>query len=143
MKHKALVRERDLSGLGNVLAHWYRLDPDTTRQTGPDDLAIIFPGQFQSPMVVIAVRVFPIERHRPIGNFDVVNGEVLGKSRVGYNVDRACGFRIHTIAAYLYATDKLTFRRAQMQNNNWSSGMDSRPCSYERQNLRFWRLHLG
>ena len=40
-------------------------------------------------MVVIAVRVFPIERHRPAGNFDVVNGETLGKSRVGYNVDRA------------------------------------------------------
>jgi len=92
-------------------------------------------------MVVIAVRVFPIERHRPTGNFDVVNAEALGKSRVGYNVDRA--FRIHTVAAYLYVTDKLTFLRAYMQNNNWSSRMDSRPCSYERQNLRFWRLYLG
>jgi hypothetical protein len=94
-------------------------------------------------MVVIAVRVFPIERHRPTGDFDVLNGEALGKSRVGYNVDRASGFRIHTVAAHLYATDKLTFLRAQMQNNNWSSSMDSRPCSEERQNLRFWRLYLG
>jgi hypothetical protein len=50
-------------------------------------------------MVVIAVRVFPIERHRPTGDFDVLNGEALGKSRVGYNVDRASGFRIHTVAA--------------------------------------------
>src|SRR6201987_5477618 len=67
-----------LSGLGNVLAHRYRLDFDITRQTDPYYLAIIFPGQFQPPMVVIAIRVFPIERHRPTGNFDVVNGEVLG-----------------------------------------------------------------
>ena len=90
----------------------YRLDSNTTRQTDPDYLAIIFPGHFQPPMVVIAVRVCPIERHGPTGNFDVVNGEVLGKSRVGYNVNRASGFRIHTVAADLYATDKLTFFRA-------------------------------
>ena len=95
-----------------VFAHRYWLDADSTRQTDPDYLAIIFPGQFQSPMVVIAVRVFPIERHRLTGNFDVVNGEALGKSRVGYNVDRACGFRVHTVAAHLYATDKVTFLRA-------------------------------
>jgi len=105
-------RVGDLPGLGNVFALRYRLDSGITRQTDPDYLAIIFPSQFQPPMVVIAVRVFPIERHRPTGNFDVVNGEALGKSWVGHNVDRACGFRIHTVAAHLYATDKLTFLRA-------------------------------
>ena len=115
MEHKnagALKVRAALSGLGNVLVHWYRLNSDITRQTEPDYSAVIFTGQFQPPMVVIAVRVFPIERHRPTENFDVVNGEALGKSRVGYNVDRACGFRIHTVAAHLYATDKLTFLRA-------------------------------
>src|SRR5260370_27575167 len=96
-------RVGNLSGLWNVFAHRYRLDSDITRQTDPNYLAIIFPGQFQPPMVVIAVRVFPIERHRPTGNFDVVNGEALGKSRVGYNVHRACRFRIHTVSAPLYA----------------------------------------
>jgi hypothetical protein len=58
----------------------------------------------------IAVRVFLIERHRPTGNFDVVNGEALGKSSVRHNVDRACG--IHTVAAHLYGTDKFAFLRA-------------------------------
>jgi hypothetical protein len=76
-----LSRQPDLSGLGNVPAHRNRLDSDITRQTDPDYLAVSFPGQFQSPMVVIAVWVFPIERHRPTGNFDVVNGELL--ERVG------------------------------------------------------------
>jgi|HubBroStandDraft_3_1064219.scaffolds.fasta_scaffold283641_1 hypothetical protein len=51
-------------------------------------------------MVAIAVWVFPIERHRPSGNFDVVNGDTLGKRRVAHDVDRA--FRTHTIAAHLY-----------------------------------------
>src|SRR6267154_2882799 len=84
-----LLNAPDLSGLGNVFAHRYRLDSDITRQADPDYLAIIFPGQFQSPMVIVAVRVFPIERRRPTGNFDVVNWEDLGKSRIGYNIDRA------------------------------------------------------
>ena len=88
------------------------MDSDIIWQTDPDNLAIIFPGQFQSPMVVIAVRVLPIERHGPTGNFDVVNGKALGKSRVGYNVDRARGFRIYAVAAHLYVTDKSTFLRA-------------------------------
>ncbi len=72
---------------------------------------------------------------------DVVDGETLGESRVGYDVDGACAR--HTVAAHLYAADKLTFLRAQMQNNNRSSGMDSRPRSYERPNFRFWPVHLG
>ena len=63
-------------------------------------------------MVVIAVRVFPIKGDRLTRNFDVFNVDTLGKSRVGYNIDRACGFRVHTVAAYLYAADKFTFLRA-------------------------------
>ena len=52
---------RLLIGIWECFAHRYRLDSDITRQTNPDYLAIIFPGQFQHPMVVIAVRVFPID----------------------------------------------------------------------------------
>jgi hypothetical protein len=61
-------------------------------------------------MAVIAVRFFPTKGHRSTRNFAVVDGEILGKSRVGYNVNRA--FTIHGVAAYLYASDKLAFLRA-------------------------------
>ena len=43
------------------------------------------------------------------------------------------------------AAGKFTLLRAQMQNNNWSSVVNSRPGSYERLDLGFWQLclHLG
>ena len=134
---------RRKSGLGNCFGHWNRLDLNIARQIDPDYLSDIFPGQFQFPMVVIAIRVCPIERQRPGRNFDVVNREGLGKRRVSYDVNRTGGFRIYTVAAHLNVTRKFTFLRAQMQNNNPSSGVDSSPCSYEWPNRRFWWLCLG
>ena len=116
-----------LPRLGNVFANRNRLDSNTARQTDRDYLAVIFPRQFQSPMVVVAVRVFPIKGHRSSRNLYVVNGQTLGKSRVGHNVDRACGFGIHAVTAYLYAADKFAFLGAQLQNNNWSSCVNRRP----------------
>src|SRR6516225_1208548 len=109
--------------MGNIFADWNRLEFQVIRQIDPDDLAGIFPGKFESPTVVIAVGVSPIKGDRPARDFDVVNRNILGEGRIGYNIDRAGG--IHAVAAHLYLADELTFFRTQMQNNNRSFGMHS------------------
>jgi hypothetical protein len=53
---------RRKSGLGDSFADWNRLDFNVARQIDPDYLSSIFPRQFQSPIVIIAIRVFPIKR---------------------------------------------------------------------------------
>jgi len=77
-----------------------------------DYLAISFPGQFQSPMVIVAVRVFPIERHRPTGNFDVVNWEGSWKesNRLQHRPCLRCPYS--HCSGILVCHDKLTFLRA-------------------------------
>jgi hypothetical protein len=60
-----------------------RVDRERTA-TDPDNLSRIFPGQFQSPIVDIAVGVFPIKGYRSTRDFDVVNRETHGSSVPGF-----------------------------------------------------------
>src|SRR5262249_45398464 len=107
---KNLTEDRETAfwQLGNILADRNGQDFDVARQIFPDDSAIFFPAQLQSPVVAITVGVCPIKRHRVTRNLNVLNRKSLGKGRIGYQVDCARGFSIHAVAAHLYATDKFT-----------------------------------
>src|SRR5215467_15613820 len=93
-------------------------------------------------MILIAVRVFPIKGHRFACNFDVADGSSLRQFRVGYHINRASALRIQVETAYLYAANQFAFLRVQIQDNNRSPSMISRPSSQEWSNIRSWRLYL-